>query len=173
VNLCAQTSGCSQTTDQNGVTTARVVSNDATVHTNKNGSITITSTTTTQTYTFDQSGNMINGHLQTVGTQLTIGPDGAQSEPINASSQLTLGDAMHQFGAQSVDMFQSGFDDTRGAMARFPGAVAADAKAHPRTYLGAAAEVGLLFVPVAQEAEGFKLSLELHAAAVELVHALE
>jgi len=34
-------------------------------------------------------------------------------------------------------------------------------------------EVGLLFVPVAQEAEGFKLSLELHWAAVELVNALQ
>jgi RHS repeat-associated protein len=134
LNLCAQTPGCSQKTDKNGVTTVTVVSKDATVNTNKDGSITTTSTTTTQTYTFDQSGNMTNGHQQTVGTQLTMGPDGAQSNPINASSQLALRDAMHQFGAQYAEMFQNGFADTRGMWARYPGAQWQDIKNHPGRY---------------------------------------
>jgi len=46
-------------------------------------------------------------------------------------------------------------------------------KAHPLEYAARVAEVGALFIPVAQEAEGIKMSLELHVAAVELVRAVE
>lgn len=49
----------------------------------------------------------------------------------------------------------------------------ADAKAHPWEYVGRVAEVGALFLPVADEVEGYKLSLELHVAVVELAKALE
>jgi RHS repeat-associated protein len=171
LNLCAQTSGCTQVTN-NGVTTVTVVSRDANVVTNQDGSITMTSTTTTQTYTFNQGGNMIGGQYQTEGTALTVGTNGQATKPISDSGTLTLGNAMHQFGAQAVDQFQSGFADTRGTMARLPGTVAADAKAHPGAYIFKAAEVGALFVPVAQEAEGVKLSLELHVGLVELADAL-
>ena len=48
-----------------------------------------------------------------------------------------------------------------------------DIRAHPGEYIFRAAEVGALFIPGAQEAEGFKMSVELHVAAVELVRALE
>lgn len=150
-----------------------VVSNDANVTTNKDGSITMTNTTTTQTCTFNQAGNMIGGQYQTEGAALTIGANGqATTQSISNSGALTLGNAMHQFGAQAVGMFQGGFADTRGTLARFPGTVAADAKAHPTRYALRVVEVGALFVPVAQEAEGFKMSLELHWAAVELAKAL-
>jgi len=153
--------------------TVVVVSNDASVTANKDGSISMTSTTTTQTYTFNQAGNMTGGQYQTEGTALTIGANGqTTTQPITDSGKLTIVNAMHQFGAGAVEMFQSGFADTRGTLARFPGTVAADAKAHKGRYFFQVAEVGLLFVPVAQEAEGIKMSVELHVAFVELAKAL-
>jgi RHS repeat-associated protein len=173
LNLCAQTAGCTQTTDKNGVTTVTVVTTDAGVTTNKDGSTTLTSTTTTQTYTFNQAGNFTGGQYQTEGTTTTIGANGqTMTQPVTGSGTLTVRNAMHQLGVGAVDMFQAGFADTRGTLARFPGIVAVDAKANPRKYFGAVGEIGLLFVPVAQEWEGLKMSLELHWAAAELTKAL-
>jgi len=153
LNLCAETSGCTQQTDQNGITTVTVKSNDAQVITNPDGSITMTSTTTTQTYKFNQKGQMIYGREVTLGEQLTIGPRGTPSRPIHAARDLSGIDAMHQFGTGYVDMFQRGYEDTRGTLARVPGDVAADARAHPWKTAGTVGEVGLLFMPVAQEYE--------------------
>jgi len=116
---------------------------------------------------------MTSGHYKTEGKALTIAPNGqATTQPISASGELTTRDAMKTFGTQYVGMFQGHSDDTRGTLARFPGTVAADARAHPWGYVFKAAEVGALFVPGAQEYEGLKLSVELHVAAVELIDAL-
>lgn len=90
------------------------------------------------------------------------------TQAINSSRTLTPAEATRTLGGTDFSHM-----DTRGTLARFPGTVAADAKAHPLQYLFKAGEVGALFFPVAQESEGFKLSLELHVAAVELVKALE
>jgi hypothetical protein len=153
---------------QNGITTVTLTSTDASVTTNKDGSITMTTTTTTQTYNFNQAGNLISGQSQTVGTAFTMKGDQYSTKAINSSSQLTARDAVRTFGGTDFSHL-----DTRGMLARFPGTVAADAAAHPVKYGAKVAELGALFIPGAQEAEGFKLSLELHVAAVELVNALE
>jgi hypothetical protein len=115
---------------QNGVTTVTLTSTDASVTTNKDGSITMTTTTTTQTYKFNSAGNLISGQSQTVGTAFTMKGDQYSTQAINSSSQLTSRDAVRALGGADFSHL-----DTRGMLARFPGTVAADAKAHPRTYL--------------------------------------
>ncbi|HEV2288628.1 MAG TPA: hypothetical protein VGR81_06710 [Candidatus Acidoferrales bacterium] len=155
-------------TDKNGVTTVTLRSTDANVTTNKDGSITMTTTATTQTYKFNSAGNLISGQSQTVGTAFTMKGDQYTTQAINSSRTLTSAEATRTLGGTDFSHM-----DTRGTLARFPGTVAADAKAHPFQYLFKVGEVGGLFFPVAQEYEGFKLSLELHVAAIELVKALE
>jgi len=170
-NLCAETSGCTQTTDKNGITTVTVKSNDAQVTPNPDGSITMTSTSTTQTYKFNQKGQMIDGHQETVGESLTIGARATTSQPINASRDLSTRDAMHQFGIQYVDMFQRGFEDTRGTLARYPGVQAADVRAHPGRYALKGVEVGALFTPGGAY-ELPKVIIEVGVASVELAREL-
>ncbi|MFZ0213469.1 MAG: RHS repeat-associated core domain-containing protein, partial [Candidatus Acidiferrales bacterium] len=149
---------------QNGVTTVTLTSSDANVTTNKDGSITMTTTTTTQTYKFNSAGNLISGQSQTVGTAFTMKDGQSTTQAINSSRTLTPAEATRTLGGTDFSHM-----DTRGTLARF----AADTRAHPGEYVSAAGEIGLLFVPVADELEGFKLSLELHVAAVKLAIALE
>ena len=86
---------------------------------------------------------------------------------------LTYADAEGQFGRDNLLAFQNSFLDRRGTASRFPGQVATEAKEHPGRDVGRVVEVGFLFVPVAEEVEGIKMSVELHWAFVELLKALE
>jgi hypothetical protein len=93
------------------------------------------------------------------------------SDVQQSSSTTSLGyaNAVRQFGATNLVSFQSNmlWSNTPG----FWATTAQDARAHKWQYVARGAEIGLLFVPVAQEAEAFKLSLELHIAVVELLQA--
>ncbi|HKS65627.1 MAG TPA: RHS repeat-associated core domain-containing protein [Candidatus Acidoferrales bacterium] len=137
-----------------------------TAATDQHGVTTTTVSATTAFYSTEMGSE--GKYLGAEHTELSYQTD--SSDPVPYGVHLTRTPASAS-GATALQAQGAAGKPNLGSY--FAIAMGRDIRAHPGEYIFKAGEVGALFVPVAQEAEGFKLSLELHVAAVELMKALE
>jgi RHS repeat-associated protein len=162
----------------NGQAVVAATSQTQTVTYDADNHTTTTTTVTTTAYFSQEAGHegQFLGAYQNTATSTVQGPNlvtGSSTVVASTSSTVSLGVA-----AASTAIGSPRFN-TAQKLAASPDRVAyflrqskQDVIRHPFKYLFKAGEVGLLFIPVAQEAEGFKMSAELHAAVVELINDL-